>query len=196
MTPILVSLGQISIYSGFISQTTYSTFLLGCLIGLTNYTYLQRRSKSFSLNLLILVIIPILVSKWHHTYLFFPLFPCMTIFILFLALLPLLFFLMLKYSREHSSSRDAESPQMILSICWWCSDSNMVKLLKFNLYKRKELVFLPPSLTSFSYQKAKSNLWFLFFFYCFLPPIHVQVLSILPRKYIPYLSTSLISTAT
>lgn len=73
MTPILVSLGQISIYSGFISQTTYSTFLLGCLIGLTNYTYLQRRSKPFSLNLLILVIIPILVSKWHHTYLFFPL---------------------------------------------------------------------------------------------------------------------------
>ena len=172
MTPILVSLGQISIYSGFISQTTYSTFLLGYLIGLTNYTYLQPRSRSFSLNLL--VIIPILVSKWHHTYLFLPLSPWMIIFILFLALLPLFFLLMMKYSREHSSSQDTESPQVILSICWGCSDSNMVKLLKFNLYKRKALVFLPSSPTSCSCQKSKSNLWFLFFFSWFLLPIHVQ----------------------
>lgn len=113
----------------------------------------------------------------------------------FLALLSLFFLLMLKYSREHFSSWDAESPQVILSTCWYCSDSNIVKLLKFNLYKRKALVFLPPSPTSCSCQKSKSNFWFLFFSW-FLPPIHVQVLSILPRKYILYLSISLISTAT
>lgn len=93
----------------------------------------------------------------------FPLSPWMTIFILFLALLPLFFLLMLKYSREHSSCWDADSPQVILSICWWCFDSNMVKLFKFNLYKRKALVFLPSSPTSCSCQKSKCNLWFLFF---------------------------------